>query len=238
MVIRPSHLIKVPKGAPLEEMAQLKVNPATAQLMLKNFVNLEPGDWVIQNVANGGVGRYAIQLCALAGMKTVNIVRRQEMIAPLEAIGGTVVLADDSSDPDRLAAAVKEATDGAHIKLGLDAIAGPATNALAQAAGDGAHIVNYGTLSRQPCQITGASLFQKDKVLEGFWLTAWYRRSSLEEAADVLGPLAESIAAGQLSSEVEKIYPIEEAAQAAARADEDGRSGKILITLDPDDPKA
>ena len=75
-------------------------------------------------------------------------------------------------------------------------------------------------------------------MLEGFWLTAWYRRSSLEEAADVLGPLAESIAAGQLSSEVEKIYPIEEAAQAAARADEDGRSGKILITLDPDDPKA
>lgn len=234
MVVRPSHLIKVPDGGGLEQMAQLKVNPATADRMLSTFVTLEAGDWVMQNVANSGVGRYAIQLAAQRGVKTVNIVRRAEMIEPLLAIGGTVVLADDSSDPARLAQAVREATDGAAIKLGLDAIAGAATNALAEALGDAAEIVNYGTLSREPCQITGANLFQHGKVLRGFWLTAWYRKTPLEEIAAVLQPLAQGIAAGRLHSEVEAIYPMERAAEAAAHASQTGRSGKILIALDPD----
>jgi NADPH:quinone reductase-like Zn-dependent oxidoreductase len=234
MVVRPSHLIKVPDGGALEQMAQLKVNPATADRMLVNFVTLEAGDWIMQNVANSGVGRYAIQLAAGRGVKTVNVVRRAEMIAPLEAIGGTVVLADDLSDPARLAAAVREATDGAQIKLGLDALAGPATNALAESLGDGAEIVNYSTLNRQPCHITGANLFQHDKVLRGFWLTAWYRRTPLPEIAAVLEPLARGIAAGDLYSEVDTIYPIEQAGEACAHACQPGRSGKILIALDAD----
>jgi NADPH:quinone reductase-like Zn-dependent oxidoreductase len=234
MTVRPSHLIKVPTGGALEQMAQLKVNPATADRMLANFVTLEAGDWIIQNVANSGVGRYAIQLAKQRGVKTVNIVRRGEMIAPLEAIGGTVVLADSSDDPQRLAAAVREATEGAEIKLGLDAIAGTATDALAEALGDGGEIVNYGTLSRQPCQISGANLFQHDKVLRGFWLTAWYRRTKLGEIASVLEPLAQAIAAGDLFSEVDTIYPIEQAGEACTHAARYGRDGKILIALSPD----
>jgi NADPH:quinone reductase-like Zn-dependent oxidoreductase len=40
----------------------LKVNPATAYLMLKKYVKLQPGDWIIQDAANSAVGQYIIRL--------------------------------------------------------------------------------------------------------------------------------------------------------------------------------
>jgi mitochondrial enoyl-[acyl-carrier protein] reductase / trans-2-enoyl-CoA reductase len=43
--------------------------------MLLDFVNMEPGDWVVQNGANSGVGQNVIQLARLRGLKTVNIIR-------------------------------------------------------------------------------------------------------------------------------------------------------------------
>jgi len=46
----------------VQQLSMLKVNPAIAMFMLERYVNLKPGDWVIQNAANSAVGRYIIQL--------------------------------------------------------------------------------------------------------------------------------------------------------------------------------
>jgi NADPH:quinone reductase-like Zn-dependent oxidoreductase len=234
LVTRENLLIKVPADGPLEQISMLKVNPATADRLLSEFGPLAEGDWVMQNVANSGVGQNVIQLAALRGLKTVNIVRRAELVKPLQVMGADVVLVDDLGDPARLAGAVKAATDGASIKLGLDAIAGPATNAMAEALGHGAELVNYGTLSREACQIDGRNLFQHDRALKGFWLTSWYRVTPLEEVRAVLEGLGAKVAAGNLHSVVEAVYPMEQAGEAAARADAYGRMGKILIALDPE----
>jgi len=47
----------LPVAAELDvlQAAMLKINPATAALMLKNHGNLKRGDWLIQNAANSGV---------------------------------------------------------------------------------------------------------------------------------------------------------------------------------------
>jgi NADPH:quinone reductase-like Zn-dependent oxidoreductase len=50
----------------------ITINPPTASLMLREFVDLQKGDWVIQNAANSGVGSYLIVLAKLRGLKTVN----------------------------------------------------------------------------------------------------------------------------------------------------------------------
>jgi len=67
--------IKVRNDIPVVLAATLQINPSTAYRMLKDFVNLSPGDWVIQNGANSGVGQAAIQIAKSMGVKTVNIVR-------------------------------------------------------------------------------------------------------------------------------------------------------------------
>ena len=79
-------VVKVPKDADVQQLSMLKVNPATAMFMLERYVNLKPGDWVIQNAANSAVGRYIIQLAKTKGVKTLNVVRRTELVEELSLI--------------------------------------------------------------------------------------------------------------------------------------------------------
>jgi NADPH:quinone reductase-like Zn-dependent oxidoreductase len=104
-------------------LALLAINPPTAALLLSEYVTLNPGDWVVQNAANSGVGRWVIAFARTRGLKTVNIVRRPELVAELEAIGGDVVVVDSPDVPERIKAA--------ELRLALDGISGPATGVLA-----------------------------------------------------------------------------------------------------------
>ena len=87
-------VVAVPEGIEPAQAAMLKINPATAWRMLHDFAELKPGDWVIQNAANSGVGRAVIQIAKDLGLHTVNIVRRESLAAELEAIGADAVLMD------------------------------------------------------------------------------------------------------------------------------------------------
>ena len=88
--------------------------------MLSDFVDLKPGDWVIQNVANSAVGRLLIVLARQRGLRTVNVVRRAELAGELKALGADQVIVDG----DDLAARVGK-TGEARIMLGVEAIGGP-----------------------------------------------------------------------------------------------------------------
>src|SRR6478735_5493820 len=106
-------LVVVPNGIEPVQAAMLKINPLTAWRLLHDYVDLQRGDWLIQNAANSAAGRDVIQIAHELGYKTVNVVRRAELIDELRAEGGDVVLVDG----DSLRAEVKSATGGATIRL-------------------------------------------------------------------------------------------------------------------------
>src|ERR1700738_4581902 len=70
----------------------LSINPAAAALLLEEFVSLKPGDWIVQNAANSGVGRAVIVFAKQKGLRTINIVRRSELIHELNEIGADMAL--------------------------------------------------------------------------------------------------------------------------------------------------
>src|SRR5260370_11244731 len=104
-------VIPVPVGVDLLQAAMLRINPPTALLLLTDVVELRPGDWIIQNVANSAVGRFVIRLGRARGVRTVNVVRREALFAELAPLGADVCVVDG---PD-LAERVKAATGGASI---------------------------------------------------------------------------------------------------------------------------
>jgi NADPH:quinone reductase-like Zn-dependent oxidoreductase len=213
------------EGDPLQ-LAMAMINPPTAYLMLHRMVELSAGDWLIQNAANSGVGRYLIELAALAGIRTVNLVRREGAVAALEALGAdAVVVAGDD-----LAQRVAEATGGAKIRLALDAIGGDATMALAGCLARGGTVVNYGLLSGKACKLSPEHTIFKDIRLRGFWLANWFRDSGPEERAALYRELVALLLEGKLGTEVEATYAIERVREALAHAMAEGRSGKILLT--------
>src|SRR5436190_20221811 len=113
-------VVPVPPRMDVRQAAMLRINPPTAPLLLSDFVELKPGDWVIQNVANSAVGRLVIGLARARGVKTLNVVRREALFAELKGLGADACVVDG----DDLAERVKVQTAGAPIRLGLDAVSG------------------------------------------------------------------------------------------------------------------
>ncbi|WP_412062776.1 zinc-dependent alcohol dehydrogenase family protein [Rubrivirga sp. IMCC45206] len=227
-VAEAASLVPLPDVDPVQ-LSMLTVNPPTAHLMLSEFVDLEPGDWVIQNAANSGVGAYLIALASLRGLKTVNVVRRESLVAPLMAAGADVVLVDGVVDGLGLAERVAAATDGAAIRLGVDAVGGAATERLGQALGDGATLVTYGAMSGEPCTLSPALLIFKQLTVRGFWLAQWYRTTPPARQQEVLGMLAGRIAAGELSAPIHATYPVSAIKEAVAAAAGGRRDGKVVV---------
>ena len=62
------------------------------------YVNLAPGDWLLQTAANSGVGHCLIQLAKAEGLKTINVVRRRSAVDDILALGGTAVICTEDED--------------------------------------------------------------------------------------------------------------------------------------------
>ncbi len=228
VIVDAAKLIPLPNQADPQQLAMLTVNPPTAALMLSEFVALKPGDWVIQNVANSGVGSYLIQLAKIRGFKTVNLVRRESAVAGVKALGADVVLVDDPA-LGSLAKRVKGATGGAAIQLGIDAVGGAATDRLASCLNEGATLINYGMMSREPCQVSPRYFVFNDVTLKGFWLAKWFRSSTRVQQAALYGELTTLIATGKLHAKVHATFDVSEIKAAVAAAHAGERDGKILI---------
>lgn len=225
MVAAADGLTPLPNEADPQQLAMMKINPPTASLLLSEFVDLKTGDWVIQNVANSGVGSYLIQLAKLRGFKTVNVVRRESVVSEVEELGADVVLVDGSDLAERVA----EATGNANIQLGIDAVGGEATNRLVETLGEGGILVNYGMMSGEACVISPAAFIFRDVTLRGFWLSKWYQNATAKQRGAVFGEIGALIAQGKLHSKVAATYAIEQIKEAVAAAHAGARNGKIML---------
>ncbi len=225
VVAQAKDLVPLPSEADPKQLSMMTVNPPTAILLLNQFVNLDEGDWVIQNVANSGVGGYLIQHAKSRGLKTVNVVRRESAVASVEAQGGDVTLVDG---PD-LHKRVRDATGGAEIHLGIDAVGGAATDHIANCVAEGGVVVNYGMMSGEPCQVSPANIVFRDIALKGFWLARWFRNASREAQMKLYYDITKQIASGQLKANIAAEYDVSEIKDAVAAAVAGERDGKVLI---------
>jgi NADPH:quinone reductase-like Zn-dependent oxidoreductase len=217
--------IRLPTEVDLAQAAMLKVNVATAHLMLTTYVPLSKGDWLIQNAANSGVGVDLIRLAHADGVRTVNIVRRADLIEPLKKLGADAVVV---YGPD-LAQRVAAETGGAQIKLGIDAIGGSAIGRLTDCVGESGTVVNYGLLSGEPCQIDAFNFVFRDIKLVGFWLARIMRELEFSEIQAMYDKLSARLVDGTIHVDIEASYPLEKVSQAMAHAKREARGGKVQL---------
>ncbi|MEM7058982.1 MAG: 2-enoyl thioester reductase domain-containing protein [Pseudomonadota bacterium] len=119
-------LVAVPH-ADINQLSMLTVNPATAYLLLSEYVELKEGDWIIQSAGNSAVGRYITQLAKARGINVASVVRRQKAIADVKDAGCDAAFVDG----DDLAERVTAELDTAPV-LAIDAVAGGAFGRLAE----------------------------------------------------------------------------------------------------------
>ena len=217
--------IPIPAGLDLAQAAMLRINPATAQLLLEDHVALAAGDWVMQNVANSAVGRHLIVIAKSRGIRTLNVVRRDDVAAELGALGGDIVLADGAD----LAARARDATGGAPIRLGIDAVSGDATKRLADSVADDGVVVSYGSMSGADPVMSRAALGARGVSLVGFMLGRGLAKRTPEAVRALYADLALKLRDGTLKAPIDATYPIEDIKAALAHAQQGGRHGKVLV---------
>src|SRR5438477_4857266 len=225
LAVKASELVAVPPEIEPVHAALLKINPMTAWRLLHDYVDLVRGDWLIQNAANSAAGRAVVQIAHELGYKTVNIVRRAELIDELRAEGGDVVLVDS----EKLRDEVKAATSGAPIRLGLNAVGGDSALHLANCLAFGGTLVSFGAMSMQPLKIPTGLLIFKDLRFRGIWINNWYDNATMAERMAAFNPLFEMAKRGLLKTKVEKAYSVDDAQAAVAHAAQSKRSGKIIF---------
>jgi NADPH:quinone reductase-like Zn-dependent oxidoreductase len=221
MVISANGLFALPTNADPQQLAMLAINPPTAALLLSEYVNLRPGDWVLQNSANSGVGRWVIAFAKTRGLKTVNIVRRPELVAELEAIGGDVVVVDS---PD-VSKVIRTAIGQVELRLALDGVSGPATGLLATTLSPHGTLVSYAAMSLGPISISPLEVIFKPLTIRGFWLG---HPEYEVKTAPAVKQAAEMIASGQVHIPIAATYPLSSIKEAVAHAQ---RGGKVLLNV-------
>jgi trans-2-enoyl-CoA reductase len=228
VAVKAEELVVVPDGIDPVQAAMLKINPLTAWRLLHDYVDLHKGDWLIQNAANSTAGRDVIQIAHELGFKTVNVVRRVEVIDELHAEGGDVVLVDG----ENLREEVKRATGGASIRLGLNSVGGDSALRLANCLAPGGTLVSFGAMSLQPLKIPTGLLIFKDLRFRGIWINKWYDSATPAERMETFRLLFDMARRGLLKTKVEKAYPLGEVNAAVAHASQGKRSGKIILEFE------
>jgi NADPH:quinone reductase-like Zn-dependent oxidoreductase len=219
-VLAPAEKVVVlPAEIDPQQAAMLSINPVAAALLLEDFVSLRPGDWIVQNAANSGVGRSVIAFAKQKGVRTINIVRRPELIQELESIGADVVLLAASN----AAAEVDRATGGAIVRLALDGVGADATGTLLDIVGWEARIVCYAFPTREPIRFNPFGLVAKRASIHPFFM---HYPDNLPKIPEKIRSAAELVANHQLRLPIAAVYPVRDFGKALHHA---LSGGKILL---------
>ncbi len=225
-VVTPAQgLIPVPEALPDEAAAQLVAMPFSA-ISLLDSLGLEAGDWLVQNAANGAVGRMVAQLGAARGINVLGLVRRGEGVEELREQGIERVVATDAEDwRDRVA----EITGGAPIRVGIESVGGRSAGDVLSLLAEGGELVAFGAMASPTMELASGDVIFKQATVRGFWGSKVSGAMGADDKRRLFGELLQRIGSGELTLPVSAIFPLERVAEASAASLTAGRVGKVLL---------
>ncbi|WP_285117444.1 zinc-binding dehydrogenase [Leifsonia sp. fls2-241-R2A-40a] len=224
-VTRAAGLIAVPDELPDESAAQLVSMPFSAISLLESL-GLSEGDWLIQNAANGAVGRMVAQLGAARGLNVVGLVRRAAGVEELRAQGiERVIATDDEGWREQLA----EITGGAPITSGVDSVGGSAAGDVLSTLAEKGTLVVFGAMASPTLELSSGDIIFKQTTVKGFWGSVVSREMPADQRGRLFQELFARLLDGTLTLPVAGTFGLDDIAAAVAASGEPGRVGKVLL---------
>ena len=218
-------LIEVPEIIADEQAAQLVAMPFSSVALIE-WLTLERGDWIIQNAANGAVGKLVHKLAQSRGLKVLSLVRRGEAVAELEALGMTPVLTTGEAGWLERAREIL-GPDGA--RAAIDSIGGAHAGELTELLGYKGTLVAFGSVTGDALVLGTGPVIFKQLSIKGFWGARAIGEFSDAERAKMMGELIALAARGELPLDVDGVYGFGDFADAIAAAQATARKGKVLL---------
>jgi NADPH:quinone reductase-like Zn-dependent oxidoreductase len=232
-------LVPVPDGIAPAEAETLVVNGVTAWRMLHRSARVAAGQTIVVLGANGGVGSTLVQLARQAGIRVIGTASARHHDR-LRALGAIPVDYRGEDVPAR----VRELAPGG-VAAVFDHVGGPGIVDSWRMLAPGGTLVSYGTAStrdvsgnpRLPVLKLLARLLLWNALPNGrhatfFNLWAGKARHSDRFRAELredLGQLFRLLAAGEITAQVARTFPLAQAAQALRYAESGAVTGKIVL---------
>ncbi|UYV64375.1 MECR [Cordylochernes scorpioides] len=232
-----SEVIEIPSGLDIKMAATIAVNPCTAYRMLSDFVELSPGDCVIQNGANSGVGQAVIQLARHHfKVKTINVVRSRpnlsQLVTQLKDLGADYVVTDENLRGPEMKEILNQVPKP---RLALNCVGGKSTTDLFRHMAHSGCMVTYGGMSKQPLTVpTGVMIF-KNIAVRGFWMTEWSKNHMDHPLrATMLTDLYHLALQGHLQPPITTLVPFDKYMEAVEATMTPYSNSKQILVMDPE----
>ena len=217
---------RIPDGLDAARAASVPVAVGTAHECLFEAGGLESGQTVLIHAGAGGVGMAAIQLAKRAGATVLATASSDEKLERLKEFGlDHGINYASESFPER----VRELTDGRGADLILDSIGGQnLVDGIAALAYRGT-LVSVGVAGRAGSEIEARDLWEKNNTLRGVFLGGALANEYPRVHA-LIADLVQQVADGALRIEIDRTFPLAEAA--AAHEYIEGRTafGRVVMT--------
>ncbi|NXD14969.1 MECR protein, partial [Nothocercus nigrocapillus] len=227
-------LLRVPSDVPVLCAATLGVNPCTAYRMLADFETLRPGDSVIQNAANSGVGQAVIQIAKASGIRTINVVRARpdlpKLVERLVSLGADHVITEEMLRKPDMNDIFKSIPKP---RLALNCVGGKSATEMLRHLQPKGTMVTYGGMAKQPVTVPVSAFIFKDVKLRGFWMTQWKKDQmhNKDGLQSMMQSLCELIQKGQLRAPACTEVPLEDYRAALEASMKPFTSSKQILIL-------
>jgi NADPH:quinone reductase-like Zn-dependent oxidoreductase len=232
-------LVPVPDGIDPADAETLVVNGVTAWRMLHRSARVAPGQTIVVLGANGGVGSTLVQLARQAGIRVIGTAspRHHDRLRELGAIPIDYRAED-------VPARVRELAPGG-VAAVFDHVGGPGIVDSWRMLAPGGTLVSYGTAAtrdvpgnpRLPVLKLFARLLLWNVLPNGRHATffnLWAGKARhldryRTELREDLGQLFRLLAAGEITAQVARAFPLTEAAEALRYAESGAVTGKVVL---------
>lgn len=226
-ITKARQVIPVPDDLADEQAATFFVNPATAIIMVRQVLQVERGEWLLQSAAGGELGKMVIRLGRKDGFRTINVVRRREQVDELKKLGADeVIVESDGPLPEQVA---RVAPGG--VRHAIDPVGGSTGSAVIASLTPGGRCLLYGSLTDEPVSIHPRLAIGNGLRVEGFWLGAWARQSGVLTMLKLFRQVRALMREGVLQSTFAATYPLEDVRKAVEHAAAPGKGGKVLLKI-------
>ena len=216
----------IPTGVDAAPAACIPVAYGTAQECLFTAGGLEAGQTVLIHAGAGGVGMAAIQLAKRAGATVISTASDDDRLERLKQFGldHGINYARES-----FVERTRELTDGRGVDLVLDSVGG---QNLVDSIGTLAYrgtLVSVGVAGRAGSNVEARELWAQNNTLRGVFLGG----ALLTEYPRVHAMIADlfaQVASGSLRVEIDRTFPLAEAAAAHAYIESRQAFGRIVLT--------
>jgi NADPH:quinone reductase len=223
----PAAMWEVPDGVTDAQALSLVLQGTTAWHLLRTSAQLREGETVVVHAAAGGVGTIAVQLAKRWGAgRVIGLASSPEKRELASRLGADAVV--DSGVQD-MAAALREANDGAKVDVVLEMVGGETFAGSLKALAPFGRLVHFGQAAREGApKVDPGALMARSQGVIGFWLVHMMQRPDL--MTEAMEGMFAMVRAGELEPVPGGEYPLEDARRAHEDLRARGTVGKLILT--------